>query len=94
MNSDLTVRKSCLVPFSDDWQQPTPTEIRTVMKEAGFTGSQLAKACGLKSARSSGGRTVRRWLSGDSEIPYAVWCLLCYEAGYGIIWRLHHRIAR
>lgn len=32
-------------------------------------------------------RTVRRWLSGDQPIPYAVWCVLCVEANLGQIWK-------
>jgi hypothetical protein len=77
------IREVCLQPASS-WEQPTGEEIREVLRLAGFTGAQAAKALGLS---NKGDRTVRRWVSCESEIPYATWALLCEFAGLGVIWR-------
>jgi|GEM_PF-4430255 hypothetical protein len=42
---------------------------------------------GIQKARTSGSRTIRKWIGEESEIPYAAWALLCEIAGLGIIWR-------
>jgi hypothetical protein len=54
------------------------------LKAAGFTGGQAAKALGLG---AKGDRTVRRWIGGDSAIPYAAWALLCDFGNLGQIWK-------
>lgn len=77
------IRASCLQPASS-WKQPTGEEVREVLRLAGFTGSQAAKVLGLT---NRGDRTIRRWVSEESEIPYAAWALLCDFAGLGAIWR-------
>lgn len=76
------VRLECLKP-AQEWRQPTGSEIREVMKMAGFTGSEAAKQLGLG---AKGDRTVRRWIGEETKIPYAAWALLCHHAGFGIIW--------
>lgn len=73
--------------LADEWVVPTPEEIKELMRQAGLSGSQFAKLIGIQYQSKSGGRTVRRWTSGDIPIPYAAWALLAYEAGYGIIWK-------
>lgn len=77
------IRSDCLRP-AQDWDRPTGEEIREVLQLAGFTGDMAAKALGLG---AKGDRTVRRWISEDSAIPYAAWALLCNFAGLGLIWR-------
>ncbi|MDD2739665.1 MAG: transcriptional regulator [Methylomonas lenta] len=79
------IRPECLRPYDQNWSQPTGTEIREVLRLACLSGSEAAKVLGLGS--QGGGRTVRRWISEDSAIPYASWALLCDFAGLGIIWR-------
>lgn len=49
------------------WQQPTPTEVRELLKSQGWTGSEAGQIAGVTS------RTVRRWTGGDLAIPYACW---------------------
>ena len=44
----------------------TGDELREIMKEHGWTQSDLARHLPLKSPRST--RTIRYWLSGDREI--------------------------
>jgi len=76
------IRAQCLTAFANSWQQPTPDEIREVLKLAGLTGGQAAKLLGI-----SDGRTIRRWTGGDSDIPYSAWAILCDVAGLGKIWQ-------
>ncbi|APJ05244.1 hypothetical protein [Silvanigrella aquatica] len=54
--------------FERGYISPSPEEIRTTFK--GFSSTQLAKMLGL-----SDGRVIRRWKSGESEIPYSAWRL-------------------
>ncbi|MBX9838157.1 MAG: hypothetical protein K2X69_07545 [Silvanigrellaceae bacterium] len=54
--------------FERGYTSPSPEEIRMTFK--GFSSSQLAKMLGL-----SDGRVIRRWKSGESEIPYSAWRL-------------------
>lgn len=75
-----TIRPSCLTSF-EHWEQPTTNEIRSVIKIANLTGSQVGNLVGVQS------RAVRRWTGGDAAIPYAAWAILCYKAGLGIIWK-------
>lgn len=78
------IRKECLTP-AESWIPPTADEITEIMHliSPELSGGQLAKLLGLG---KGGGRTVRRWLGGETDIPYAVWCLMVYEAGQGKIW--------
>lgn len=78
-----TIRAECLQPGAD-YAQPTGAEVREVLRLAELTGSGAARLLGLG---EGGGRTVRRWISEDSEIPYAAWAILCERAGLGAIWQ-------
>ncbi len=53
------------------------------MRDAALSAREVAQLVGLSDAR-----TVRRWTSGDSSIPYAAWALLCDHAGIGKIWTM------
>lgn len=77
------IRLECLEP-AERWTQPTGEEVREVLRRAGLTGGAAAKRLGLG---AKGDRTVRRWISEDSNIPYAAWALLCDFAGLGEIWK-------
>ncbi len=73
------------------WVQPTPEEVKELMRKTNLTGGEIAELLGLapqsnKSGRGS--RTVRRWTAGDVVIPYAPWALLAYVAGLGAIWEV------
>ncbi|MGF6766148.1 DNA-binding transcriptional regulator YiaG [Paraburkholderia sp. GAS33] len=88
MGTSEPIRPQCLRPAGADWQKsdrkPTGVEIREVIRRAGLTGGQAAALLGISG--DSGGRTVRRWISGESDIPYSAWAILCHVAGLGIIW--------
>lgn len=77
------IREACLQP-AVSWEQPTGEEVREILRLASFTGGQAAKVLGLS---NKGDRTVRRWVSAESDIPYAAWALLCDYAGLGLIWK-------
>ncbi|MFS4200143.1 transcriptional repressor protein KorC [Escherichia coli] len=87
------IRTETLLPFSDGWTPPTGEEIKAVLslveERAGnkFTGVDASKYIGLPSetGRGKGSRTFRRWCK-EGGIPYAAWALLCYKAGFGVIW--------
>lgn len=77
------IRLECLKPATR-WVRPSGEEVREVLRLAGFTGAIAANELGLG---ANGDRTIRRWVSEETEIPYAAWALLCDFAGLGIIWK-------
>jgi hypothetical protein len=80
--SDQTpIRSECLRPFDEGWEQPTPAEVRRILKAASLTGAEAARLLGI-----SDGRTIRRWTGGDAPIPYAAWAILVAQAKMGFIW--------
>ena len=93
MGNHPNIRIECLRP-AVGWVQPTGEEIREVLRLAGshseaktsLTGAKTAKVLGLG---AKGDRTVRRWISGESSIPYAAWAILCDLAGFETIWKDH-----
>lgn len=93
---ELGIRKETLTCF-EQWVAPTPEEIKTVVERISLIrgkrlfGADIAQIVGVSGSRGvgRGSRTFRRWVAGESVIPYSVWCILCYEAGYGVIWDSH-----
>lgn len=74
------ISPTALAPFAS-WAPPTPGEIRAALQAVGWTGEGFAKTIGINP------RTARRWLSGEVNIPYAAWAVLCVAAGWGNIWQ-------
>ncbi len=73
------LRRETRLPFADpSYQPPTPSEIRTAMQLSGMTASQGGKVLGVNS------RTIRKWIGGESPIPYSAWRLLLLELGEAI----------
>ena len=60
--------------FDRGYQAPEPDELRETFKP--YTGSQVAQMLGLSDSRS-----VRRWIGGDVQIPYAAWRLFLILTG-------------
>lgn len=85
MNHDyhIDIRPECLQP-ARHWASPTGAEIQEVLRRAALTGRGASEFLGLST--KSDGRHVRKWISGESAIPYSAWALLCHAAGLGIIW--------
>lgn len=76
------IRPENLLPFSDGWKGPDSDGIKEALTLAGLTQERAAKIVGIKEER-----TVRRWVGGDTPIPYAPWALICDLAGLGQIWK-------
>lgn len=86
------LRPETLNPFALGWVPPTPDEIGYVLDlirtrhnlKQRPTSAEIGALVGLASKRgsSNGSRTFRRWMSktDPTEIPYAAWFILCYEA--------------
>lgn len=81
----MKIRKSTLQPYAT-WETPTAEEVSTLIDELGLTSEATAQLVGVKYDR-----TVRRWKSGESEISYASWAILCEEAGFGCIWKTNSK---
>lgn len=45
-------------------------ELRALLRRGHLTGSAAGAICGVNP------RTIRRWIGGDSEIPYSAWSLI------------------
>jgi len=62
------------------YQPPTPSDIRALLRQLGLKSSEVARVVGVSS------ETVRRWQtstesSGHKPMPYGAWRLLLIEAG-------------
>ena len=65
------IRESCFRP-ADKWTPPTGDELRYLLENVlNLSQEGLARHVGVN------GRTVRRWVNGESDIAYSVWCVLC-----------------
>lgn len=69
---ELHIRKETFLPYSNGWVTPTVEELKVLVRFSGLSGSQIGNTLGVSS------RTVRKWLGGESQIPYAAWALLVY----------------
>jgi hypothetical protein len=74
------VRPVTRLPFADPrYEPPTPSEFRSVLQIAGWSGELAAARLGLNSAR-----TVRKLVGGEREIPYSLWRLMLLETGFAL----------
>ncbi len=48
----------------------TPADLRAMLRRGNLTGKAAAAIAGVNP------RTIRRWIGGDSEVPYSAWRLL------------------
>jgi DNA-binding transcriptional regulator YiaG len=69
------VRASALEKYDNGFTPPTSDEVREVKRLSGKTGKQIADMLGVD------GRTVRKWVGGEREMPYAAWRLLVFSVG-------------
>ena len=75
------IRAGCLRVFGDEWLVPTGEEVKVAIGMTDWSGVELSRRLGVDP------RTVRRWTGDEKPIPYAAWCVLCVEAGLGVIWK-------
>jgi DNA-binding transcriptional regulator YiaG len=73
------IRQGSLLLFTNPgYQQPSPNELRAVLNAGGLTGATAAALVGVS------GRTLRKWTSGDRDIPYSAWRLLIISLGLAL----------
>jgi len=77
----VEIRESCFYPAAEGWTAPEPDELQTMLARLKWSAANLETVLGVTD------RTVRRWLSGTSAMPFAAWCIMSYQAGYGEIWK-------
>lgn len=77
------IRQECLVQAQNNWVQPYGIEVQEVLRLAGLSTASAAALLGM----SKGGRSIRKWINDETQIPYAAWGVLCEVAGLGLIWR-------
>jgi len=73
------VRASCFQPATS-WTPPTPEELRIMLSVLGYSQTTFAALIDVTD------RTVRRWASGEKQIAYSAWCVMCTQAGLPHIW--------
>lgn len=61
-------------PYLQGYMPPSPGEIRDTFKP--LSASQVAAMLGVVSPR-----TIRKWISGESQIPYSAWRLFLVMTG-------------
>lgn len=61
--------------YNTNWQPPTASEFRELLKVAQLTGSKAGSLVGVSSGK------IRKWVGADGQPPYAVWRLLTIYAG-------------
>lgn len=72
-------REETRLPFaSERYRPPTKDEFRSVTQTLGLTGSMVGKLLGVHA------RTVRKWIGGETDIPYSAWRLLLIYAGLAL----------
>lgn len=73
------VRREALLPFADPrYRPPTADELREVTRMLALTGSQAGLLLGVTS------RAIRKWIGGESDVPYSAWRLLLIHAGLAL----------
>jgi hypothetical protein len=77
----VVIRESCFYPLSSGWTAPEPAELQTMLIKVNWSIDTLVRVLGVSSA------AAQKWLSGVNPVPFAIWCILSYQAGYGEIWK-------
>ncbi|MEO8466223.1 MAG: hypothetical protein ABI640_12840 [Gammaproteobacteria bacterium] len=73
------VRREARLPFADpQYRPPSAAEFREVTRLLALTGSQAGLLLGVTS------RAIRKWIGGESDVPYAAWRLLLIHAGMAL----------
>ena len=79
---DLNIRPECFQRFPQ-WAVPTADEVKELWSATGMTQKQVSEYLGLK---DTNGRAFRRFISGESSIPYADGVLLSGYVGIEKFW--------
>lgn len=65
---------SCFSPTVENWQRPTPEQIRAYLDNAGITPYRVSQLLGLAKT------TPHRWLRGEIDVKFADWSALVRAA--------------
>lgn len=72
-------RRETRLPFANErFLPPNKNEFRTVTQTLGLSGAETGALLGVTS------RAVRKWIGGESDIPYSAWRLLLLHAGLAL----------
>lgn len=83
----VPLRPGALKKFNGGFEQPSPGEVRSLIRILGMTGAEVADFVGVKNSR-----TIRKWQEfkeadpegkinrNKNEIPYSAWRLLLLRA--------------
>ena len=74
------IRKETLAPFGPKWARPTGDEMKEMLLVCELNFFEAAELVGIKKVS-----TFKSWCT-QGNVPYAVWAMLAYRAGYGCIW--------
>ena len=87
VGDEVPLRPGTLQKFNSGFEQPTPGEVRSLIRILGMTGTEVADFVGVKNSR-----TIRKWQEvkesdadgqvnrNKNEIPYSAWRLLLLHA--------------
>ncbi len=76
VGAELELRPETLLEYGDPaYANPTPDEIRQVLKAGDLTGSRAGTLVGVN------GRTIRKWTGGEQKISYSAWRMLLQRVG-------------
>ena len=64
----------------EQWRPPSNEEIATALELAGWGAEVAVKRLGVSNV------LFAAWLSGERQITYSAWCVICAEASLGNIW--------
>lgn len=74
---DDYLRNGVLLPADAGWVTPTRGEIRSVLNKAALDARGAADFLGVSR------KEVNRWTTGEGDIPFAAWAVICRRAGVG-----------
>lgn len=75
------VRAVCLRPLVQGWEPPTAAEVLAMLRKATGTPTEAVRRLGFTR------RELNRWTTGEEQIPYHCWAVLCAAGGAGQIWQ-------
>ncbi|HDZ58173.1 MAG TPA: KorC repressor protein [Pseudomonas xinjiangensis] len=66
-----------LLPYDGGWQAPDREAVRAVLTKAKLDPRLASDFLGVSR------KEVNRWTTGEGDVPFACWALLCWRAGVG-----------
>ncbi|WP_073970359.1 hypothetical protein [Serratia ficaria] len=73
------IRAGCFASATS-WIPPNAGEVRLMLSALGHSPENFARIIGEPET------TLRSWINGEQPIAYAVWCIMCLQAGFPPLW--------